>query len=277
MNKNAGKKLIVPENKIKLVNSDVEELCDILLKYFNELSDPFAEIRSLKTRFSIENYSSFDENRAFSIKRSIQDIVYYFQNEEKNYYNFFSYLVDKRIGFIDDYEIILRKYGYTVEINGNKSILVPLIGETFEKEINELNDYIEKNAPNKTFENLKEAKELFTRNRFDGCLSRCRKSLESMTINDFTKGIDELTRVNLIINKNDSKRKDDGWLLKAIYGFNSTMGSHITANSSITSPEQALFGLMITQSSIRYILKILEEAKQSKIQLQEWFQSDKLS
>lgn len=259
--------LIMSKNKIELQNSDIDEICNILEEFLSWQDDPFAEIRALKTRFSVE-YDTSDEDN-ISVKRGIQDIVYYICSEG-DAYSFLSYLVEKRIGSDDDYNSLLRKYDYTIEFDGKKSHIVPLVGDLLENEISNLIGFVEETAPQKTLDHVKEAKEKFTKNDFDGCLAECRQSLESLTINNFHDGLRELAQNSLIENKNNALRKDDGWILNAIYGFNSTMGSHSSLNSSNPNSEQAFLGLVMTQSSLRYLLKKIKESNQKSINLQQW-------
>lgn len=259
------------ENKIRLKDVDVDELCDIVLDYVTDKKDGWAEIRSMRMRFSVGYDTADGFTVPFTLKRSVQDIIYFINNEESNFYDFFSYIINKGGLNYDRVESILKKYGYTIEDNGGKYILVPLTGETFQEEIEQLQGFIENNAPQKTLEHLKEAKEKFAKNDFDGCLSECRMALESLTKNgNFARGITELVNCGVITDNNDALRKDEGWLLKSIYGYDSTVGSHSSAGSPPATSEQAFMGLMITQSTMRFILKKLQELKQRNIQSQEW-------
>jgi hypothetical protein len=260
----------VLENKIRLEGSDVDQLCEIVLDYVNIQKDGWTEIRSMKTRFNVD-WDSTPDYGEYTLKRSVQDIIYFIGGEKDNFYDFFSYIVDKDRSSSSRYNSILKKYGYTVEDNGGKYILVPLTGETFQKEIEQLQGYIENNAPQKTLDHLKEAKEKFANNDFDGCLSECRIALESLTKNgNFARGITELVNLGTITDNKDPLRKDEGWLLKSIYGYDSTVGSHSSAGSSPATSEQAFMGLMITQSTMRFILAKLQEIKQQNVELREW-------
>ena len=138
----------------------------------------------------------------------VQDVVYYIRNEESNFYEFISYLVETHRVNVDHIDSLLKKYDYTLEFEGEKSMLVPLTGETFQKEVEQVRDFIETNAPEKTLDHLKEAKGKFTKNDFDGCLSECRLALESLTKNgDFTQSVIEFTSMELITDNNDKDRK----------------------------------------------------------------------
>jgi len=258
------------ENKIKLKGPDVDELCEIVLDYVVQMRDGWPEIRSMRTRFDID-WDSTPDMYDHTFKRSVQDVIYSIGSEKSDFYDFFSYMVDKDRPNSSRYDSILKKYGYTIEDNGEKYILVPLTGETFQMEIEQLQGYVENNAPQKTLDHLKEAKEKFAQNDFDGCLSECRMALESLTKNgNFARGITELVSFGLITDNNDPSRKDDGWLLKAIYGYDSTIGSHSSAGAQSATSDQALMGLLITPSTIRFILKKLQELKKQNQTLQEW-------
>lgn len=262
---------LMAEHKIKLTDSDIDVLCNILLDHLRDQHDGWADIRSMKMRFSIEYDSANGEEIPFSLQRAVQDIVYYIRNEESNFYEFISYLVETHRVDVDRIDSLLKKYDYTLEFEGGKFMLVPLTGETFQKEVEQVRDFIETNAPEKTLDHLKEAKEKFTKNDFDGCLSECRLALESLTKNgDFTPSVMELARLGLITDNNDKDRKDDGWMLRSIYGYTSTMGSHSSAGSTLATLEQAFFGLMITQSTIRFILANLQELNAKGLTSQKW-------
>ena len=61
---------LMAEHKIKLTDSDVDVLCNILLDYLIDQHDGWADIRSMKMRFSIEYDSANGEDIPFSLKRS---------------------------------------------------------------------------------------------------------------------------------------------------------------------------------------------------------------
>jgi len=58
--------------------------------------------------------------------------------------------------------------------------------------------------------------------------------------------------------------------LKAVYGFDSTLGSHSAAQRHNPDMEQAILGLYVTESCICFILKRLEVARNSGITLTRW-------
>ena len=243
------------------------------MNYVERQRDGWTEIRSIKTRFALTNDSADGDFIPYSFKRSIQDIIFEIFHNDGNFYDFLTYMSKKDNPNETKYDNILKKYGYTFDYSGSETIIVPLTGEIFQIEITQLYGYLENNAPKKTLEHLNEAKEKFSKNDFDGCLAEYRLALESLTISGFANGIRELVNLGSITDNNDSTRKDDGWILKSIYGYTSTVGSHSVSSSLPVSSEQAFMGMMITQSAIQFILKKLEQLKKSGKQTKGWIQS----
>lgn len=252
---------------MNLEGKDVDDLSNLLTDYFDTSKDCWAEVRSMKTRFEISNKSDMDAEFP-STKGEAQNLVRSMLEDDREQ-ELLSYLINK-VPNHDEYMPILNKCGFTIEGNNGKFSLAILSGEILNEEEEKVILYLEKNASSKTMNYLQKAKQDFDAGNYYSTVSNCRMALESVTKNGcFSQGIDELVKQELI-QEGDKSRKSEGWFLRAMYGINSTLGPHTSSSSPTTTFEQALLCMVTTKSTIRFILKKLEEAKTQEIDLQEW-------
>lgn len=247
---------------------DIQNLYTIALDHFEFLNDGIHEFNLTARKFGINpedlSGTGSPESILYSFVREINDRGKTFQ-----FLSFFVNKVSKRL--VKELEELTKKYGYYLDVkNSGGYMLVPLSGEILTEESEKMEKVIKKIAPKQTLIHLHNAHENFAKGEYDDALSDCRKSLESLTSNgNFALGVTELIRERLILDGDDSRKKDSQ-VLRTCYGYNSSLGSHTGAQLEKPGYEQALMGMLITKSCIQLILKRLEQAKQQNIQLREW-------
>ncbi|MEM2144242.1 MAG: hypothetical protein QW279_02695, partial [Candidatus Jordarchaeaceae archaeon] len=172
---------------------------------------------------------------------------------------------------IDRYSRILAKYGFTIIREENEFKLAPVSSGLLQKEKEAVVSWIEQHANSKVLSHLKDARDNLGRGRFDYTLDDCRKAMEALTtsIVGFSDSLNELANEKIIL-QGSKDRKMDVELIKAIYGYCSTLGAHTSAKGNKPDFEQALLGLQNTESCIHFLLKRLETVKQSGKSLKNW-------
>lgn len=254
-------------NKIYLKRGkDLQELCETVLDYVKRGKGNH-RYGVLAMRFDFEADLAGEWEEA-PIESYVYSLVVE-MNDRKQLFEFLDYLVDVDKANHPRYNIILRKHGFTIEEFQGKYHLATLTGKIFEEETKEVQAFIEQHASKKTLNCLKKAKDNFAKNDFRETLSQCRNALESLTKNSIRNGIKELIKEN-VIGEGTEARKEDVWILKAIHGFNSTLGAHNSANNPEADEEQAFMGMMITQTCIHFLLKKIQQARKGGKSLQEW-------
>lgn len=247
--------------------SEVQDLYKIVDDHISNTSNPAHELTLLSSRFGIEletgpNYTAPLNTYVYQLVKEANDSGILF--------DFLSYMINIDTVRHAQYDSIIQKHEFTIENHNGKFYLVPLTSGVFEKEIEQIHSYLEKTAPNTTQQHLTDAKDNFSKKKFDDSLADCRKALESLTTHgNFNDGVNELVTNGLILD-GDNARKNDAQILRACYGYASTLGSHTGSQKPKPDFEQALVGMSMTQSCIRLILKRLDLAKQKNISLQEW-------
>jgi hypothetical protein len=251
---------------LNLTGTETDDLTEIVLEYLKGRNDDWADLSSIKIRFEV--YDSGVESEFVTLKGEVQQTIYQIIEKSKEE-EFLTYLINKDLNH-EVYLSILNNHNLTIEKVGDKYSLSPLTSKILEEEEKLVVDYLEKNASPRTINYVQKAKESFDNGDYYNTISNCRLALESLTKEgDFQKGLNELKSHGLII-EGDNRRKNEGIILSAMYGFNSTLGSHASSQRAMATFEQALFSMVTTKSTIRFILKKLEEAKEKNIILQEW-------
>ena len=256
----------VSDHSLKLKGYEIGDLIEHVLEFINSEYDGWVEIRSLRTRFEIERDSTYDDPELANYKGSIQDIVYELV-EKDNIYKLLEYLINKDNH--EKYIPLLNKYNYTIENYDDEYIITSNTNSIFKKIDEKILSYIETVANNKTRKCLFDAKKDYGDGEFAYALSKCRLALESLAKNSFNEAIDELISKNIITEGNISK-KNEVYLIKAIYGICSTLGSHTSDSKPPVSKDQAILCMNITNSIIHFLLKKLESTKKNNIMLKTW-------
>ncbi|KPV61814.1 MAG: hypothetical protein AOA65_2148 [Candidatus Bathyarchaeota archaeon BA1] len=88
----------------------------------------------------------------------------------------------------------------------------------------------------------------------------------------FSDCLTELINQNIVL-QGSKNQKMDAEILRTMYGFSSTLGSHSSAKREKPDIEQAVLGLYVTESCIYFLLKRLEVAIKSGKQLKYWVYS----
>ena len=77
---------------------------------------------------------------------------------------------------------------------------------------------------------------------------------------------------NGLIEKGSSSRKKDFEAIQTVYHFTSTLGAHTSSGRPAPTYEQAEFGYLMTEVTIRYLVHILRKAKSLGIGLSDWIE-----
>lgn len=172
---------------------------------------------------------------------------------------------------IDVYNQILIKYGFSIKENNGELTLIHVLSSEFHEERKNAESYIKNNANQNVLTHLNDAAVNLSSGRFDYVLDDCRKAMEALTNGTvgFSDSLTELVNQDIIL-QGDHTRKKDAEFLKAVYGFNSTLGSYSAAQRPILNIEQAILGLYVTESCICFILKRLEFARNNYVTLTRW-------
>ncbi|NHV98167.1 MAG: hypothetical protein HA496_00810 [Thaumarchaeota archaeon] len=164
---------------------------------------------------------------------------------------------------ISDLSRIFAPYGITISASDNNLTLQSTLMIS-QKLLEEERYWLEENAPEKTITHLRQAHEKLGRGEWAETLSACRNALESLTKSgSFTGFINELVEKEIIA-KGEEQRMKDAELLKTIYGFCSTIGSH-AAGQVLANEQRARMGLLITEAAIYFLCRQMEEARSKGI------------
>ena len=165
----------------------------------------------------------------------------------------------------------MARYGFFIEENNGEYKLIHTLSSEFHAERAKADSYIKAVAKPNVLSHLNDAADNLSKGRFDYVLDDCRKAMEALTNGavGFSESLTELVNHNLIL-QGSNTRKMDSELLKGVYGSNSTLGSHVTATNPKPDMEQAILGLYVTESCINFLLKRLEVAQNTGINLTHW-------
>ena len=247
--------------------SDVQLLYEIIKDYFEFQDNPWLQLTMISKRFGIElEDGDYRSDGFFNYLYTMVSEI----NDSGKMFEFLTFMINEDETRLKRYQKILQKCSYDIDTDGDVYYVVPLGENFFKKESEELQTFIEQNAPVTTLSLLKKSQENFSKQRYDDALTSCRKALESLTKNgNFNDGVTELINEGLIIQGGAANRKNDAEVLRACYGYSSTLGAHAGTNTTPPDSEQALMGMFMTQSCIRFILKrVISSPKRSS--LAEW-------
>jgi hypothetical protein len=173
------------------------------------------------------------------------------------------------VAIIQAIQNLLSPYGYTLQAGLQGAVVVPVSQSSSSQQRQSDRSWIEQNAPNQSVQYLASAAEKLGNANWQDSLSDSRLALEALTTNsDFERGLRELIHEN-VIQEGAQNRKKDAELLRAIYGFNSTYGSHGSGQTDATE-QRARFGLFQTEEAVIFITKRIQAARGSRVTLNEW-------
>jgi len=265
------------EQVLVLEVADLQDLSKLIVDFVCRHGRCHADFNMLSERFEVDpSFLREQEVASGSITILAYNLIK-FLNKHNELYRFLIYVIENDVkpGEVvkqTSYDKILNRYGLTISEHQGRCILSSLYGGILEQEVTQLQSYIMQKAPQKTLTHLQNAKENFSKGKFDSVLSDCRMSLESLTKDGkFSDSLEELVDMKLIHKSDDVKmRKMDVEILRTTYGYNSTLGSHDSANKPPTDSEQALMSMLVTETCIGFLLKRLETAKKSGMSLAKW-------
>jgi hypothetical protein len=258
---------------IKLLTPQIQDLSDIFFEYIYEKpSSSHDEIDRLANRFDIPledtrpTHGTAAPNRFRAMMKNI--------NGTDKLIALTSYMLKSEVSpqdieTIEKLNRIFVPHSYTVVLSGETIVLQPTTGTLTQKLVEEQRSWIEENAPMGAVTQLQDARKKLGRGEWKESLAACRNALEALTTTgSFTSSLEELSR-NDVIAKGSMNRKKDEELLKAIYGFCSTTGTH-TEGQTLANEERARMGLLVTDAAVYFLVKQIKDARRGNLSLREW-------
>jgi len=257
----------------KLTEADIQDLSSMIVEFTCRYGSCHKEMDLLAKRFGVPLESTYHE-KSSSIKSRAYAFLHCI-NGDPRLLEVIDYVLQKGFGpktpDLGAYSNILMKYGFGISDANGQLKLVHVPSGLLEKERKVLRSWIEQQANPKVLSHLSDASQNLSKGRFDYVLDDCRKALEALTTGSvgFSDSLTELVNEKVIF-QGDKNQKMDVDLLKVVYHFDSTLGSHAAAMRPKPDIEQAILGLHITESCIYFLLKRLENAKANGKKLKCW-------
>jgi len=162
---------------------------------------------------------------------------------------------------------ILNAHELMLDLSGADSVIKPMGSKAVVKVKKAQESYLASHAPKESLEYLQNALKHYGKAEYEDALTNSRKALENLTLDGkFSEGIDELVSKKVIL-VGDSSRKTDAELMRAVYGYCSTMGAH---GGGKTSPSRARLGVLSAEASVNFLVRRLEWAKKNGITPTKW-------
>lgn len=143
------------------------------------------------------------------------------------------------------------------------------LSATAEQKVETHRSFVEENAPERVIEKIEKAKKNLAEGDKEGALSEARKSLESMTVDGYHSGLDELVAKDLISSGSGNTREDKE-MLYLPYGYCSSLGSHANAKAGTVTDLQAETGLILTEEAIHFLLREIQDQIDQGTELEKW-------
>lgn len=261
------------QSSTKLSEADIQDIASFIGEEFSGRygTSRDREIELLAKRFDVPERETYKHGSLTS--KRIYGFLQYL-NGRSQLIEFLRYILEKSFDSkrvdLRKYNKILTKYGFNVAAENHVFEIVPIHSGLFEKERELAVSWIESHANESILSHLKDAKTNLGNTRYDYVLDDCRKALESLTncTAGFSDSVAELVKESIIL-QGKKNRNVDAELIKTLYGYCSTLGSHANAEGIKPDVEQAMLGLHMTESCIHFLLKRLEITKGSKT-LKHW-------
>ena len=259
---------------IKLSAAECQDLANFLFEpLMSGESSMQQALDRLLERFEIHPEDAAAEHSS-SARNSFQALMKNLNGTDK-LLGVLSFIVENKVGTkgingdIAYLQNLLTPHGYTVHDVHGRAVVQPVSqGPLAVKRVAQ-RSWIEAHAPPETTEYLTKAYESIGKAEWQDALSNSRLALESLTKTEkFDEGLQELIARG-IIEQGDNTRKKDAELLRAIYGFDSTYGSH-SGGSVGAQPGRARFGLFDSEDAVFFLLSCIEAAQKSGKPLAKW-------
>jgi len=261
-------------SSIKLEEADIQDLSPLVVEFVCRHGSCHRDMDMLAKRFDVPLECTYLKTSS-AISARAYALLHYINGTPK-LLEVIAYILEEGFGpekpeNIDKYSKILMKYGFAIKEENGSFKLIHIPSGLLEENRKKVISWIEQHANSRVLSHLKDAMNNLSMGRADYVLDDCRKALEALTNGEvgFSESLNELVNQNIIL-QGSRNRKMDAELLRSVYGFNSTLGAHTSAERPRPDIEQAILGLHITESCIYFLLKRLEEAKRTGKQLRYW-------
>jgi hypothetical protein len=261
------------QTSIEFSEADIQDFSVFIREFVCKRGSCHNDMDLLARRFEVNPQDTYPIGSGSIAARSIEFLR--IVNNTPTLLEVINYILEQGFGRATiDIEVcnqILIKYGFSIKEENGQLSLIHVLSSEFHEERKNAESYIKNNANQNVLTHLNDAAVNLSAGRFDYVLDDCRKAMEALTtgVVGFSDSLAELVNNNIILQGNRTRKKDVEFL-KAVYGFNSTLGSHSAANRPMPNMEQAILGLYVTESCIVFILKRLEFARDNGITLTRW-------
>jgi hypothetical protein len=259
---------------IRLREADIQDLSPFIEEFACRYGSCHKEMDLLAKRFSVPLSETVLEESS-SISSRAYAFLHYINGTVK-FLDVIDYVLQKDFDpkkvDMSKYSRILVKYGFEITEKNGKLKLTPVPSGVLQQERKAKMSWLEQHASKDVIRCLKDAKDNFGKGRFDYVLDDCRKALEALTNGKtgFSNSLTELVNEKIILQGDTISRKIDAEVIRAVYGFNSTLGSHTSAGAIKPDIEQAFLGLCNTETCIHFLVKRLEAARKSGKKFKYW-------
>lgn len=262
------------ERSITLSGADILDLADLVATSCHYAgSSSHRELENLLLRFDLPERAGEGRGTSYSIRARSHTLLN-FLNGSPQLLEVLNYLVSEvsdryTLDEKDEIRRILGNYGFEVDFDRDMPIYPSYMGIS-EPEQQEMKSWFEENAPEEVLTRLNDAIEEISSGNFEDALQDCRMALEALTTTGtFSSSLSELVSEG-VIQEGSSRRRRDNEILKAIYGYDSTLGSHTSQGRTPPDLEQARLGYHMTEAAIYYLLKKIKSARDAGTTINDW-------
>lgn len=217
-------------SSITLSGADILDLATLVASSCGYAgSSSHRELDDLLIRFELPEEAGAGRGTSYSIKNRSVTLLRYLNGDPK-LLQLLNYLVGRvsdryTLDQRDEFRRILGAYGFEVDFNKDIPIYPTYMGIS-EPEQQEMKSWLEENTPEEVLTRLNDAIREIGSGNFEDALQDCRMALEALTTTGtFSNSLSELVSKG-VVQDGSSQRRRDNEILKAIYGYNSTLGSH---------------------------------------------------
>lgn len=141
-----------------------------------------------------------------------------------------------------------------------------------EEEAESHRTYLEEQAPPDVLDHLQEAKKHLAENEYEATCDELRRAADTMTTEGYQRGLAELEEVGLIERdpSDQGHHTYDYEMLYAPISYAGNVGSHTDSEYEGPSQLQATTAVILTEETIHFVLRKLEQASNERTVMEKW-------